>query len=177
MRTAFLKIVFILLAGYSGFAQELNPDFTEKIARHDKSVYLKKQSFSESAYYFVYDLVYQRMEWKIDPAVHYISGAITSHFISKTNGLKEIDFDLHDSLKVDSVYQRMQPVTFTHSENKLNIQLKQPLNESEIDSITVFYQGRPPASYEGFGSFATSRRGKNPGVPVMWTLSEPYGAM
>ncbi len=40
-----------------------------------------------------------------------------------------------------------------------------------LDSLTVVYQGEPIES--GFSAFANST---HDGVPVLWTLSEPYGA-
>jgi aminopeptidase N len=40
--------------------------------------------------------------------------------------------------------------------------------------VAVFYQGEPVSS--GFGSFTQSVHGPDT-IPVIWTLSEPYGAM
>ena len=44
----------------------------------------------------------------------------------------------------------------------------------EIDSLQVFYQGEPEPEINGFGSFTKS---EHAGVPTIFTLSEPYGAM
>ncbi|MFW5831404.1 MAG: M1 family aminopeptidase [Prolixibacteraceae bacterium] len=176
MKTTFSIVLTLFLCDIL-YAQEPDADFIEKISAFEGRQFNWKKNWSENTNYFNYDLVYQRMEWKINPAVHYISGVITSYFTSKTDGLDEIEFDLHDSMTVDSVQQHRQAVSFTHSGNKLKIRLTQSLAHSRLDSVTVFYQGRPPETDKGFGSYTTSTHGGKPGVPIAWTLSEPYGAM
>lgn len=153
-------------------AQEPDPFFSDKMAVADHSVFLKKTTFTESAGYSNYNLIYQRMEWEVDPAVRFIAGKITSYFKSEIDSLYTIEFDLHDEMQVDSVVMRNEPRTFLRSENKLTVNLKYPLAEGETDSLSVFYGGEPVNS--GFGSFST---GVHNEVPVLWTLSEPYGAM
>lgn len=54
----------------------------------------------------------------------------------------------------------------------LIVNLKYPLAEGETDSLSIFYRGEPVTS--GFGSFETGLHNE---VPVLWTLSEPYGAL
>jgi aminopeptidase N len=117
------------------------------------------------------------MVWEIDPAVRYIQGAVTSYIKSKTAGLNEIEFDLHNDLTIDSIVQHQQKINFSHAENKITIQLNEPLQLDELDSLTVFYQGIPPESVNGFGAFANETHSNNPEIPIIWTLSEPYGAL
>src|ERR1035437_4586649 len=52
-----------------------------------------------------FDVKYYRCEWKVDPAVRYITGKVTSYFII-TSPADYISFDLIDSLTVDSVKQK-----------------------------------------------------------------------
>ena len=54
----------------------------------------------------------------------------------------------------------------------LQIKFPATISNGTIDSLTVFYHGIPPSS--GFGSFAQTTHGSN--IPVVWTLSEPYGS-
>lgn len=163
-------LMFILLA--EGAAQEPDPFFSDKKAVADRQIFMKKAGFTEPANYTSYDLIYQRMEWEVDPAVKYIRGKITSFFVSQQANLAEIEFDLHDEMIVDSVIQKGNPVNFWRNENKINIQLNEGISEGQTDSLSVYYQGEPPAT--GFGSFTIGTHNK---TPVLWTLSEPYGAM
>ena len=121
--------------------------------------------------YSDYDLCYQRMEWSVDPAIRNIQGKITSYFKSVNNNtISQIDFDLSDSLIVDSIKQRNSHLIFEHAEDRIKIFFT---DNSVFDSVSVYYHGVPVNS--GFGSFEVSKTPFN--KPVLWTLSEPYGAM
>src|SRR5690554_1185473 len=77
--------------------------------------------YFESADYNSYDLIYQRMEWNVDPAVRYIIGKITSHIRSLVDDLSYIDFDLDTVMQVDSVWHDGSSVKFIHENNMLRI--------------------------------------------------------
>ncbi len=164
-----LLFTFIIL---STFAQKPNPDFFDKIAFQEKSNLKIKSAFIESQNYALTDVVYQRMEWEINPNVIYIKGVVTTYFKSKTQNLSEIDFDLHSLMTVDSVVHNRQKIIFTQGQNKIQMPLSESLDEGQLDSISIYYQGTPTNS--GFGAFSKTMHS---GVPNIWTLSEPYGAM
>ncbi len=65
--------------------------------------YLKSVSFIESADYASYDLVYQQLNFEVDPAVNYISGPVFSKVKFLKENMTEIHFDLASALIVDSV--------------------------------------------------------------------------
>ncbi|MCW3126023.1 MAG: peptidase rane alanine aminopeptidase [Bacteroidetes bacterium] len=116
-----------------------------------------------------YDIVYHRISVKVDPAVRYIQGSVTSYF-RPLSSLAQISFDLTDSLAVDSIYYAgARLATFTHSGNALTITY--PHTIAALDSVVVYYSGSPPKT--GFGSFNLD---VHDSIPVLWTLSEPYGA-
>ncbi|MDQ6763373.1 MAG: peptidase M1, partial [Bacteroidota bacterium] len=117
-----------------------------------------------------FDIKYYRCEWAIDPSTRYISGKITSYFIITSN-TDNISFDLMDDLIVDSIKQRNNLLSFNHANNTLTINFGSLKNAGLLDSVSVFYQGIPPNT--GFGSFVVTTHA---GVPVIWTLSEPYGS-
>ena len=118
-----------------------------------------------------YDLKYHRFKWRVDPAVRYIQGSVTSYFTPKTAGFNEVNFDLSISLIVDSVRYHALAAPFVHNADVLKITLPSVIPVNNLDSIIVYYHGVPPNN--GFGSFTTSTHS---GTPVMWTLSEPFGA-
>ncbi len=60
---------------------------------------------------------YYCLRWNIDPAVRYISGAVTSYFTMTTAG-NQLVYDLDNSLVVDSIYFRNSPVSFLQDANK-----------------------------------------------------------
>ncbi len=173
IKPLFYIVVFSLFSIFCK-AQDYDPFLTDKLAKQEQQRFQLKSGFSESESYALYDLVYQRMEWEINPNYRYIKGAITSYFKSKTQGLSEIEFDLHSGLSVDSILQHKRKIDFFHAGNKLILTLQTPLRIGLIDSVQIFYQGEPPPDNVGFGSFGKSQ---HLGAPIIWTLSEPYGAL
>lgn len=118
------------------------------------------------------DIKYHRLKWYIDPAVLYIKGSVFTKFVTMGNGIKQITFELDTALDVDSVLYHGNQLAFHDSlAYLLVINLPTTLNDGTTDSVEVYYQGAPGAS--GFGSFIKS---DHSGTPIIWTLSEPYGA-
>ncbi|HPF49929.1 MAG TPA: M1 family aminopeptidase [Draconibacterium sp.] len=167
--------LFIILVFLHSFAngQDLSYDL-QKIALQESRPKSHLVSFKENSSYSETNFIYQRMEWQIDPAVRYISGEVTSYFKWTSINADTLYFDLHQNLEVDSVFWDDQKIEFAHYDNKIKIPVINTPVSGQIDSVSIFYQGVPPSS--GFGSFETSTHGTE-AVPVLWTLSEPYGAM
>lgn len=117
-----------------------------------------------------FDVKYYRCEWEVDPAVRYIKGKVTTYFTLVSTG-NSIIFDMMSPLVVDSIKQRSQTLSFTHANNLITITLGSTLSAGTLDSVSVYYHGVPANT--GFGSFINS---SHAGVPVVWSLSEPYGS-
>nr|WP_321221189.1 M1 family aminopeptidase [uncultured Psychroserpens sp.] len=118
-----------------------------------------------------YDLKYHRLELDINPSVAFIEGDITSYFEAKSD-MTTITFDLTSNMIVSQVLQRGNSLTYTqNADDELVITLPVTQNTGVLDSLTVSYSGNPISS--GFGSFEQTEHN---GDPVIWTLSEPYGA-
>lgn len=124
-----------------------------------------------------YDVRYYRLELNVDPAVRYVSGAVTCYFYVEAASFDYIQFNLRNNMTVDSVrYHNSKITNYSFSDAiTLNINLPGTLPQFQLDSITVYYQGTPVQ--DAFGAFSigtTVCSGQN--NKVMWTLSEPYGA-
>lgn len=118
-----------------------------------------------------FDVTYARCEWQLDPAVRYIQGSVTTYFRAATD-LSTVVLDLSEALVVTAVSMHGTAVPFNHGpQDLLTIDLPTPLANGQLDSVTVTYHGEPPNT--GFGSFDTI---VHAGAPVVWTLSQPYGA-
>lgn len=174
MLKSILSILLTALLIGSAFSQAPDPNFTDKMALQESRRLQLKSSFKESESYAETDLVYQRMEWEINPNVKYIKGVVTSYFTSKVEKLSKIEFDLNSIVKVDSVIHHKLKIGFTQNDNKLFIDFNKPLQNQQTDSVLVYYQGTPEPEINGFGSFTQSTHA---GIPIIFTLSEPYGAM
>ncbi|HNY01382.1 MAG TPA: M1 family aminopeptidase [Bacteroidales bacterium] len=118
-----------------------------------------------------YDVSWYRCHWVVDPAVRAISGSVTTLFTVPGGAADSVVFDMAAALVADSVLFHRLPVTWSHSGDRLRINLSPAVPSQGRDSVTVFYHGIPPD--QGFGSFVQSVHN---GVPILWTLSEPYGS-
>ncbi len=119
------------------------------------------------------DIVRQRLDLRADPSQRYIAGSVTSRFRWVGGDLQALYFDLATELIVDSVrYNGTQRLPVDRSSpNVVRIPLPQLGAPGRIDSVQIYYKGVPPAS--GFGSFVQSQHN---GAPILWTLSQPFGA-
>jgi aminopeptidase N len=173
MRKYSLLVFFISASVFSFSQTEPQKDFTDKISLSDQnaaSAFLKKPLIFNGDNY---DLKYHRMVWRIDPDTLYIYGEVTSYFITTKPSVSQISFDFSSAMTVDSVTYHSSMISFTHgSGDILVIDLPSSLSLSQLDSVSVYYHGSPPQG-SGFGSF---KKGFHNSVPVIWTLSEPFGA-
>jgi len=164
--------IFLMFATVSAFAQTGDPyrqpgAIAEmEMKAHQRIMSRETNSISSTNF----DVKYYRCEWEVDPGVRYISGAVTVYFTVSQQSTS-ITLDLMSSLITDSVRQRGNLLSFTRPTNGLAINFSSPINTGSLDSVSIFYHG-PPAN-TGFGSFIQS---SHAGIPVIWSLSEPYGA-
>lgn len=138
----------------------------------EKNYFSKNQKQSSAVLPNNYNLKYCRAHWTVDPAVKYIEGNIFYLFYHN-DSLNEFQLELSDSLVADSVLMQGGLQSFSHNNDILTISFNSYLGAGQLDSLTIYYHGIPPET--GFGSFAAETHGTN-NVPVLWTLSEPYGA-
>lgn len=120
-----------------------------------------------------FDIVYHRIDININPAVIAVSGSVTTYYKAITAGNTTITFDLDFAMLVDSVVQRKNRLLSVKlPNNTLQISLPKELRVGELDSLTIFYKGVPEQSNLN-KAFNQTFNGTS---PVIWTLSEPYGA-
>ena len=147
----------------------------EAIIQQEKAAYIRRHALERNGQNSAVnrsDLHYSRYRWQVDPAVHYIRGEVMTVFEPVEN-IGSLDFDFSAELTMDSILYHGQPLSFSQGTGDiLTVFFPSVLPAFLSDSITFFYQGVPAAT--GFGSFINEVHGNN--IPVLWTLSEPYGA-
>jgi aminopeptidase N len=144
-------------------------------ATEQKAAALKQQAlqstvpFSKASTNF--DIHYLSCNWIVNPGVKFIQGNVKTAF-TVTERANTITLDLADELKVDSIIFHNNKIPFYRPfDNTVIVNLGGFLEKNSKDEFNIFYKGTPPISTP-FSSFTTS---SHAGVPVMWTLSEPYG--
>ncbi len=163
--------LFILLLFALNMALGQRDLSIDDIAEFEAKAAHSRVLFSPNANTSNYDLTYHRLEFTVDPAISFISGSVTSHF-RPTEDLQQMVFDLDDNMTVTEVLRDGMSLGFSQNSNdELIINFTEALPQGELDSLTVVYSGSPVNS--GFGSFTQDTHN---GDPIIWTLSEPYGA-
>jgi len=163
-----LSFLFICLFAPISFGQSFT---TKDIAAmeanaHQRLILSNESSFASNNF----DVKYYRCQWEMDPAVRYISGIVTVYFTT-TAPASSITLDMMNSLQTDSVRQRNNSLVFNQTSNTIEINFPATLTAGMLDSVSIYYKGIPANT--GFGSFIQS---SHAGVPVIWSLSEPYGS-
>ncbi|HKK09548.1 MAG TPA: hypothetical protein VJ939_01870, partial [Bacteroidales bacterium] len=111
-----------------------------------------------------YDLKYHRAYWKINPFERFIQGAVTSYFVMNESSTL-IEFQLTDAMTIDSIHHPSLK-NFSLSQDVLSVSLQSTIEQGQLDSLTIFYQGIP----DDEAAFALDVYDDN--NPILWTLSE-----
>ncbi|MCO6498553.1 MAG: T9SS type A sorting domain-containing protein [Chitinophagaceae bacterium] len=125
------------------------------------------------------DVKHHRFDWNIDPTqAKRISGSVTTWFETTEDDVSEITFDLNKSAYDNgNLIVKYHGSTVAHSfptdgyPDILTIELPVTLEKNKLDSVTIFYDGVPPARA---GNAHGAQLIDNAGYPLFYTLSESY---
>ncbi len=165
MMKQFLGLLLILFAN-TAFAQ-----------RHDIS--LRPASTGHSGTGSNIDVKYHRFNWNINPDnSKNISGNVTTYFKTTQNNVNKITFDLNKtSFNNAGLVVKYHGTTCTTSfpssgyTDILTITLPVTLPNNTLDSVTISYNGVPPAVS---GQAEGCQQKTINGYPLFYTLSESY---
>jgi aminopeptidase N len=119
-----------------------------------------------------YDLKYAKIT--INPLAVFSGGNLSGsvlYILHRTSG-NQLEFDLSNGMQADSVFINGVAAVTTQYGDIITVKLPSTVSSLE-DTVVIHYSGRVTSS--GFGSFGNTKQGAD-SVPVLWTLSEPYGA-
>lgn len=117
-----------------------------------------------------YDWIYAECHWIIDPNVRYIYGRI-EYRIQALEDIEEIKLNCSDSLNIDYIVFNNDSLEWHHQNDFLEIELDTLIAKDSLIEFSIQYEGRPTST--GHGSFTQFAHSNG---PIVWTLSEPYGA-
>ena len=152
------------------FAQK-NRSTTNSIAAAEMKSAAQLMSVQVNPNTLNYDITYHKLEFTLNPSVKFITGKVTTTYTALSN-MGTITFDFANSLTVSSVKKGAANLTFVeNSNNELIITLPASQLAGTSATVEINYSGVPPSN--GFDSFVQSTHN---GTPIIWTLSEPFGA-
>jgi aminopeptidase N len=104
--------------------------------------------------------------------VYNITGKVTTTFKALSN-MTTVTFELTNQLTVSSVKKGITNLTFTQNDsNELIITLPSTVTTGNSETVEINYSGAPATDNS---AFSTGTHGSS--IPVLTTLSEPYGAL
>jgi aminopeptidase N len=164
-----ITYLFLLLAFY-GFSQSDSEEFDRMVESEMKSA-SSLQNLRVNTNTLNYDVTYHELRFTVDPdnTTPFISGVVKTTFTALTN-MNSVTFDMATALVVSSVTMNSTNLTFNQSNYELNITLPSTLTTGNSTTVIITYAGSPP---QAEGAFT---RGIHSGTPVIFTLSEPFGA-
>ena len=119
-----------------------------------------------------YDIGYYNIDLRIDHVAKIIYGRVEVQGTIQTASLDSIVLDLLAALTVDSVYNSSGRLSVTHQNDHIAVGLEKAYLPDEPFAFTVVYHGTPSGSTSFLGFNFTTRNG----LPLITTLSEPFGA-
>ncbi len=159
MKTISLLFALTFLNYFSSFSQVLS----NKQQQYTEADSLRGSLRPERDY----DVLKYHLQVQIDPEERYISGFNTITF--KTDAeLPVMQIDLFENMKIDSILQNNEKLSYSRKINAVFVELKDNLR-SKKDSIQVFYSGNPVvaknAPWDGGFVFSKDEDG-NPWIAV-----------
>lgn len=159
-------LFIFLLCTFATFSQTTDFDIAEAEMKSASQL----MAFATNPNTANYDVTYHKLEFTVNPAVLFITGKVTTTFTALSD-MSSVTFDLTDELTVSSVTKNGTPLAFVQNNNdELVITLPTTQTAGTSATVVINYSG-PPA--QGEDAFTVDT---HDGTPVLYTLSEPYGA-
>lgn len=164
MKTALLlsAIFFLhtfLIAQLS--SQQKDVQFGHVCKQHN--VFAKKSSYAVPLTAKVHHL---KAEWRINPSFRFIEGSLQFQLSALVSD--SLQLALHSQFQIDSVKINNVDAPFHFSNNVIKVSLQN--SNGGIDTLSISYRGEPDSSSSSFV------RDMYQDIPIIWTLSQPYGA-
>ncbi len=115
-----------------------------------------------------YNARYYDIDVNLNPTSRILTGVVTIRSTITEGPLQQIELDLGNNMTVSSVTCGGAPATYTHANAILSVNLDRPYQAGEDAEIVVSYAGNPAGESWGWNTQA--------GQPMIWTLSEAFGA-
>ena len=159
---------FVFLTAFYG--EDIEPKY---LCSHEKSASRwQAQNSTLNQNQEKIDIKFYELNLDIDFNSSRIRGSVTVNGVIGNIYPDFIELDLYDNMTVDSILQNNIPILYLHENDMLKIPISDiTLNDENLFSLTIFYQGTP--DHCGAGGFKFD---EHQNIGHVWTLSEAYCA-
>jgi len=177
-----IALLFVVQASFAQVSPAYN-DMRNREMQHMQATLREEEPVIEGINGLDYDLVYARLELRLNPDTSlssgkYVWGAITTYFKTGKTNFNLITFDMASALTCDSVYYHgvnLAAGSIVEQVDTLRITLPNIAAIGTLDSVKVFYKGTPP-TVPTWTTTGFVRGGISNSTSYIHTLSEPYSA-
>ena len=120
-----------------------------------------------------FDVISYDIDIEIFPDQKVITGHVKINSKSLEAGLQQVSINLYDNIEIDSIKQGTSLLQYTRLDNMVSVDLISNFNYGENFQIEFYYRGN---SAEGDPERWLWDTQPNTTVPVIYSLSSPYGA-
>jgi hypothetical protein len=158
-------------------AAEPAPDRRAEVLRHRaeeaatkaaRAQALERADLARTANQDLFDVHHYDLDLVLDPGTQTLSGTVTTTAEVVGGPVSTMDFNLTNDMAVSAVTSAGTPVGFTHPARIVTVTLDRSYATGETVVVAITYSGNPVGDSFGWGP--------HNGQPMIWTLSEPYGA-
>jgi len=111
-----------------------------------------------------FDILHYRFDWTFDLASQFLAGRAVIKSKSLADNLDRVLLHLDDSMIVTQISQNLNPISFIHSNDLLEIFLDKSYQDSDEFEVKITYQGTPQSGL----NFSLHEN-----QPIIWSLDEP----
>jgi len=115
-----------------------------------------------------YDVTWYDLVLDLDPATEQVVGTTTVRAAVVAVSLDVVDLNFNPLVTVAEARSDASTLAFARAGDVLSLTLERTYLQGEIFTVEVDYTGNPAGDYFGWNTVE--------GAPMIWTLSEPYGA-
>ncbi len=145
-------------------------DIAEEIAQAKarRRVLFMAAEAAQTANQSYFDVTYYGLDLDFDTVSQTVSGTAEMRATVTGSSISQVELNFESDMTVSSVTSAGSPSTFSHASDLLTIDLDRSYSTGETVTVTVTYNGDPSGDSFAFDSHA--------GKPMIWSLSEPFGA-
>jgi aminopeptidase N len=115
-----------------------------------------------------YDVTHYDLDLTVTPATSTLAGTVATTATVTGAGIAVVELDLSSNMVVSAARVNGAATTFTRSGQLVSVNLDRTYSAGENVTVALTYSGNPAGEFFGWDSHA--------GLPMIWSLSEPFGA-
>ncbi len=115
-----------------------------------------------------YDVTFYDLDLDLDPVARILTGTVAMTAQVVADSLSVVQMNLDNKMTVSAARAAGAAAAFTHASGLLDVTLDRTYLQGETFTVAVDYAGDPTGDYFGWDTYN--------GAPLVWSLSEPYGA-